>query len=74
MADLQAETASRNILNRIAGEPDSHTFKTELICIIDSNTTGTLVYRDPKRQFRIKGKPLHWAKTVFEQTYLRNFR
>ncbi|TNF91502.1 MAG: NAD(P)/FAD-dependent oxidoreductase [Gammaproteobacteria bacterium] len=74
MADLQAETAVKNILNQIAGQPDRHTFKTELICIIDSHTTGTMVYRDPKREFRIKGKPMHWAKSIFEQIYLRTFR
>ncbi len=74
MADLQAEAAARNILNRIAGREDSHTFKTELICIIDTLDTGTMVYRDNKRMMQLKGKPFHWAKSIFEWNYLRPYR
>jgi sulfide:quinone oxidoreductase len=74
MADLQAEAAAKNILNRISGRDDQHTFKTELICIIDSNTTGTMVYRGPQRAFQLKGKPFHWAKGLFEWNYLRPYR
>lgn len=74
MADLQAEAAAKNILNRIGNADDQHTFKTELICIIDTNTTGTMVYRDPKRTLQMKGKPFHWAKTLFEWNYLRPYR
>jgi len=74
MADLQAEAAARNILNRIDNADDQHTFKTELICIIDSNATGTMVYRDPKRTLQMKGKPFHWAKSLFEWNYLRPYR
>ncbi len=54
--------------------PQIHTFKTELICIIDELTTGTLVYRGGKRSFQFKGTPLHWAKEAFEWNYLRPFR
>lgn len=74
MADLQAEAAAKNILSRLNGGDDHHTFKTELICIIDSNTTGTMVYRDPKRSVQFKGKPFHWAKSLFEWNYLRAYR
>jgi len=74
MADLQAEAAARNILSQIKGIDGKHTFKTELICIIDSNTTGTMVYRDPKRALQLKGKPFHWAKSLFEWNYLRPYR
>lgn len=74
MADLQAEAAAKNILNRINGYNDQHTFKTELICIIDSNTTGTMVYRDPRRSLQMKGRPFHWAKSLFEWNYLRPYR
>ncbi|HEY5734622.1 MAG TPA: FAD-dependent oxidoreductase [Gammaproteobacteria bacterium] len=74
MADLQAEAAAKNILSRLSGGDDHHTFKTELICIIDSNTTGTMVYRDPKRSVQMKGKPFHWAKSLFEWNYLRPYR
>lgn len=74
MADLQAEAAAKNILSRLNGGDDQHTFKTELICIIDSNTTGTMVYRDTKRSVQMKGKPFHWAKSLFEWNYLRPYR
>lgn len=74
MADLQAEAAAKNILANIAGKADSHTFKTELICIVDSLSTGTMVYRDPKRSLQLRGKPFHWAKSLFEWNYLRPYR
>ena len=74
MADLQAEAAAANILERLKGRQDQHTFKTELICIIDTSTTGTMVYRDPKRSFQMKAKPFHWAKGLFEWNYLRPYR
>lgn len=74
MADLQAEAAARNILRRIAGGEDSHTFKTELICIIDTLDNGTLVYRDSRRMMQLKGRPFHWAKSLFEWNYLRPYR
>lgn len=74
LADLQAKTAVRNLLASMNGQPETHTFKTELICIIDSLTTGTLVYRDSRRSFQLTGPPLHWAKSLFEWNYLRPYR
>ena len=74
MADLQAEAAAKNIIRQLDGQQDQHTFKTELICIIDSNTSGTMVYRDQKRSLNLKGKPFHWAKSLFEWNYLRAYR
>ncbi len=74
MADLQAEAAARNILARMAGREASHRFKTELICIVDELTTGTMVYRTPSRSLQMKGTPLHWAKRLFEWHYLREYR
>ena len=74
MADLQAEAAAKNILNQIAGREDDHTFKTELICIIDTLDTGTMVYRDCQRMFQLKARPFHWAKSWFEWRYLRPYR
>ena len=73
MADLQAETAVKNILAAMAGRPAHHRFKTELICIIDSLSTGVLVYRDDRRNFQLPGKPFHWAKVLFEKSYLRPY-
>ncbi len=73
MADLQAETAVRNMLAAMQGRPAEHRFKTELICIIDSVDSGVLVYRDPRRNFQLPGKPFHWAKVFYEKAYLRQY-
>ena len=74
MADLQAEAAAKNLLEVLAHKPPSHTFKTELICIVDSLTNGSLVYRSPKRSLMMKMPPLHWAKRAFEKIYLKEYR
>lgn len=74
MADLQAETAARNILADMKGQPQTHTFRTELICIVDALDTGTLVYRGANRSFQFKMPVMHWAKTWFESRYLKPYR
>ncbi|MGB0723615.1 MAG: NAD(P)/FAD-dependent oxidoreductase [Gammaproteobacteria bacterium] len=74
MADLQAEAACKNIMASINGQPADHTFKWELICIVDSVSTGVMVFRNDQRQFQIPGKPFHWAKVGFEWNYLRGYR
>ena len=74
MADLQAEAAAKNLLEVLAHKPPTHTFKTELICIVDSLNNGSLVYRSPKRSLMMKMPPLHWAKRAFEMVYLKEYR
>jgi sulfide:quinone oxidoreductase len=75
MADLQAEAAARNVIARINDLKPVHRFKTELICIIDSLNTGTLVFRNPSRDLMLGSlPPLHWAKVAFERWYLRGYR
>lgn len=74
MADLQAEAAAKNALQVLSLKKARHTFKTELICIIDTLNNGNLVYRDKKRGFMMKMPPLHWIKVMFEKIYLRPFR
>jgi sulfide:quinone oxidoreductase len=74
MADLQATTAVKNVLAELTGTPGRHTFRHELICIVDALDTGTLVYRDERRGFSVGGPPLHWAKAAFEWQYLRPYR
>ena len=74
MADLQAEAAAKNLLEVLAHKPPTHSFKTELICIVDSLTNGSLVYRSPKRSLMMKMPPLHWAKRAFEKIYLKEYR
>ena len=74
MADLQAEAAAKNVLQVLQHKKPSHTFKTELICIVDSLSNASMVYRDPKRSFMMKMPPLHWAKVMFEKYYLKAYR
>lgn len=75
MADLQAETAARNLVAHMAGRPQSHTFRTELICLVDTLNAGSMVYRDDKRSLMVgAGAPMHWMKQAFEWHYLRDYR
>jgi len=74
MADLQAEAAAKNVIDVLALKQPTHTFKTELICIVDTLTSGSLVYRGEKRGFMMKMPPLHWAKKWFEKLYLKSYR
>ena len=74
MADLQAETAARNLMARLTGRAETHTFKTELICIVDTLRSGSLVFRNENRQFMLGGRPFHWLKAGFEWAYLRQYR
>ena len=75
MADLQAEAAVRNLLAELAGQPAAHGFKVELMCIIDALDQGTLVFRNPQRQWVLPPTRLmHWAKSRFERRYLARYR
>lgn len=75
MADLQAETAVKNLLAVKRGEPAQHGFKTELICIVDTLNKGMLVYRDPAKSRMLPASILlHWSKRLFEWNYLRLYR
>jgi sulfide:quinone oxidoreductase len=75
MADLQAETAAKNILAELKGQAASNEFKTELICIVDTLDKGMLVYRSPqKNRLMPKLRIFNWAKRFFEWNYLRDYR
>ena len=75
MADLQAKAAVANLLDEFAGKAPSHSFKSELVCIVDSRTTGMLVARTPTRNIVLPSTPMfHWAKRAFEWWYLRPYR
>ena len=75
MADLQAEAAVANLLGEFAGLEPSHTFKAELVCIVDSRTSGMLVTRTERRSLVLPSSPVfHWAKRAFEWWYLRQYR
>jgi len=75
LADLQAQTAAKNLLAEQAGQPADHTFKTELICIVDTLDSGILVYRNSKHTWLLPQLFLfNWAKRFFEWYYLRSYR
>ncbi len=75
MADLQARAAVPNLLADLKGQPSQQTFVPELVCIVDGLTHGTLVFRNPRRNFMLPPlKLMHWAKRAFEWHYLRQLR
>ena len=75
MADLQAAAAAQNLIDALAGRPESATFKAELLCIIDTLSDGKLVWRTEKRHLTLPHlRALHWAKAHFEARYLRQYR
>ena len=75
MADLQAAAAVANLIDEFAAKTPSHTFRAELICIVDSRNTGMLVARTEKRNIVLPASPVfHWAKRAFEGWYLRQYR
>jgi sulfide:quinone oxidoreductase len=75
MADLQAEAAVANLLDEFQGKPATHTFKAELICIVDTRTSGMLVSRTPSKNLVLPSfVGFHWAKRLFEWNYLRQYR
>ena len=75
MADLQAVAAVKNMLDGLDGKAATHTFKYELVCIIDSNNKGILAFRNEKRTMVIPPlRLLHTCKKCFEWLYLRSYR
>ncbi|MCK4708386.1 MAG: FAD-dependent oxidoreductase, partial [Gammaproteobacteria bacterium] len=74
MADLQAVAAAKNILEVLSLKKVKHTFKTELICIVDTLSNASMVYRGPKRGFMMKMPPLHWVKVLYEKMYLKAYK
>jgi sulfide:quinone oxidoreductase len=74
ISDLQAVAAAKNLLDVRQGQPATHTYKVELICIVDSLNSGTLIYRDLTHGRMFKSFTLHWAKRFFEWWYLRRYR
>ena len=75
MADLQAEAAANNLLDELNGQEASHTFKTELICIVDSQNSGILVARTEKWNIVMpRMRVFHWLKRFFEWWYLRQYK
>jgi sulfide:quinone oxidoreductase len=75
MADLQAEAAAKNLLDELAGRKPEHTFKTELMCIVDMLDAGMYVLRTEKRGAVLPPlAAMHGTKRFFEWWYLRRLR
>ena len=75
MADLQAAAAAKNAVAELNGKAATATFKVELMCIIDTNEKGMLVYRSEKRNLMLPSCTFfHWLKRFFEWWYLRQYR
>jgi sulfide:quinone oxidoreductase len=75
MADLQASAAAKNLLDELAGREPSASFGVELLCIIDANDRGMLVWRTERHNLVLpSSRTLHWAKRGFEWWYLRRYR
>jgi sulfide:quinone oxidoreductase len=55
--------------------PATHTFKVELICIVDTRDSGMYVFRTQKNNVVLPSfVGFHWAKRAFEWNYLRQYR
>ncbi len=75
MADLQATAAAKNVLDMLNNKSVSHTFKVELMCIIDSNNKGMYISRTLKGELMLPNcRLMHYAKQVFGWWYLRQYR
>ncbi|MBL3588315.1 MAG: NAD(P)/FAD-dependent oxidoreductase [gamma proteobacterium endosymbiont of Lamellibrachia anaximandri] len=75
MADLQAVAAAKNLLAEFRGDTPKETYKVELVCIVDSQTSGMLVARTATRNIVLPNMRLfHWLKRLFEWWYLRQYR
>jgi len=75
MADLQAAAAAANLIDELSGKAASHTFRVELVCIIDDNKTGVMVARTPKFELSLPRMRLaHRTKEIFERKYLKLYR
>jgi len=74
MANLQAEAAARNLREELDGRPARHTYRVELMCIVDTLDSGMLVWRSEKGGMMLPPlASMHWAKRFFEWWYLRRW-
>ena len=75
MADLQASAAVANLMDAFSGKPPSHTYRAELMCIVDTRSSAMFVARTAKRNLILPSFiGFHWAKRLFEWLYLRRYR
>ena len=70
--DMQGEY---NLIVELTGGEPTATFKVELVCIVDSQTSGMLVARTEKHNLVMpEMRIFHWLKRLFEWWYLRQYR
>ena len=75
VADLQAEAAVGNLMADFEGKTGELTYKAELICIVDTLSSGMLVSRTERKNLVLPSfVGFHWAKRAFEWWYLRQYR
>jgi len=75
MADLQASAAVANLMDAFGGKAPSHTYRAELMCIVDTRSSAMFVARTAKRNLILPSFiGFHWAKRLFEWLYLRKYR
>ncbi|CAK0749462.1 sulfide:quinone oxidoreductase [Gammaproteobacteria bacterium] len=74
LADLQAQTLARNLIGDLRGERPAHTFRPELICIVDTLDNGVLVFRNSRYSGVFRNYTLHWSKRLFEWLYFNKYR
>lgn len=75
MAELQANSAASNIYQALHGRPVQTTFRTELICIVDTLNAGIMVSRFPRLNLVLPPlRAMHWAKQLLEWKSLAPYR
>jgi len=75
MADLQAKTATHNLVAELEHRDDFKPFKHELLCIVDTLSHGILIRRTEKGTIMLpKCRLMHYAKRFFEYWYLRQYK
>ncbi|MBF0154748.1 MAG: FAD-dependent oxidoreductase [Magnetococcales bacterium] len=75
MAELQARAAASNLYAELTGGSACHTFRTELICIVDTLDQGMLVSRFKRFSLILPPTPLmHWLKEWLERRAIEPYR
>ncbi len=75
MADMQAVAAAGNLIAEMEGRSPRLSAPPELMCIVDTQQQGILVWRTEKWSIVLPPMRLmHWVKRIFEWWYLRRYR
>ncbi|MGN7611669.1 NAD(P)/FAD-dependent oxidoreductase [Magnetococcales bacterium HHB-1] len=75
MAEIQAYTAATNLYSELKGQEPLKTFRTELVCIVDTLNSGILISRFPRFSLILPPNPLmHWVKQKIEQKIMAPLR